>query len=225
VALTSARPVLLGLSVVTAAALSSCANGEAALPPSTEAIGAPYSVQDSVELFAGIDLDYDPLPSPTALAGRSDVVVTGTIERVQEGRDEISPANENVVPYRTIVLVLRDANAVVGSLEPATDGFVYIELPNPGQREPSAYQDGLFAGSSVVAYLVPAFDGELAEGSDVGIANAGAGRPAGQALYQPSGPQGLILQHDADPVVWPLIGEVRDGILEEALPSGELIAP
>jgi hypothetical protein len=214
----------LVLSLVMATTLSACAGGEPAVPDISEGDAASYSVRDSVELFAGLDHDYDPVPSPAALAERSAVVVTGTIERVQEGRDEVIPANEKAPPYQTIVLVLRDAEAVVGSLEDDGDDFVYVELPNPGQREPTAYEDGLFPGSNVVAYLMQAFDGVLVEGSDVAMADPAAGRPPGQALYQPTGPQALILQHGTDAVVWPLIGEKREGKLEDALPGGQLIA-
>ena len=215
----------LVLSLVMATTLSACASGEPVVGDSSEEADAPYSVQDSVEQFAGIHFDYDPLPSAAALAEQSALVVTGTIERVQEGRVEIIPGNEKAPETTTIVLVVRDARATLGALEQGSDGFVYIELPNPGQQEPSAYKDGLYAGSSVVAYLVPAFDGEHVEGTDMGIADPKAGRPDGQALYQPAGPQALILQHGSDAVVWPLIGEKRDGKLEDALPGGQLIAP
>ena len=214
----------LMLSLAIATTLSACASETPAVQDSRDEDAASYSVQDSVEQFTGIDFDYNPVPSPAALAERSDLVVTGTIERVQEGRDEIIPANEKAPPYQTIVLVLRDVQAIQGSFEQDNDGYVYIELPNPGQREPSAYEDGLFPGSNVVAYLMPAFDGVLVEGSDVAMADPEAGRPLGQALYQPTGPQALILQHGTDAVVWPLIGEKRDGSLEDALPGGELIA-
>ncbi|MBX0302026.1 hypothetical protein K2F54_18880 [Cryobacterium sp. 1639] len=219
---------------LTALALSGCAaapvaGGEPATTPSatvdaSDEASRPYSAQQSVEQFAGLDFDYDPLTSPAALAERSRLVVAGTIDRVQEGRVEIVPGNENIPGISTIVLVLRDAKAVVGSVDEGSDGLVYVELQNPGQQDPDAYQDGLREGSRVVAYLLPAFDGALVEGTDIAIAEPKAGRPVGQALYMPTGPQALILQYEDEAVVWPLIGEKRDGSLEDTLPGGELIA-
>ena len=202
-------------SLVFATAFSACANNEAT---------RPYSAQQSVEQFAGINFDYDPVDSPAALAEQSRLVVTGTIERVQEGRVELVPRNENVPGISTIVLVLNDPKVVEGGLDDGSDGLVYVELQNPGQQEPGAYQDGLRAGSSVVAYLVPSWDGVQVEGTDIAIADPMAGRPAGQALYLPAGPQALILQYENEAVVWPLLGEERDGELEDTLPGGTLIA-
>ncbi|CAN5325798.1 hypothetical protein BH09ACT5_BH09ACT5_08340 [soil metagenome] len=191
---------------------------------STERAPAPYSAQDTVEEFAGIDFDYDPLNSPAALAEESTLVVTGTIDRVQEGRVQIYPKNEKLPGASTIVLVLRDVTAVQGSLAERSDGFVYIELPNPGGRKPDAYQDGLRAGANVVAYLVPGFEGAPTKGVDVAVANPKAGRPQGQALYLPAGPQALALQYENEAVVWPLIGEELHGALADTLPGGKLIA-
>jgi len=225
---TATRTRLLGASgsVVLATLISACAAADAAPnpSPSRDTTGS-YSSQMSVEQFAGIDLDYDPLATPAALAEQSRFVVAGTVERVQEGRVQIVTANEEAAGISTIVLVLRDAKFVLGAAERNSDGFVYVELPNPGQQEPLAYQDGLRSGASVVAYLLPASDGEPADGVDTAIADAKAGRPAGQALYQPVGPQALILQFEDEAVVWPLIGEQREGKLEDTLPSGNLIAP
>jgi hypothetical protein len=215
--------VLSGCAAATVAPGEPATTPLATVGPSDEAL-PPYSAQQSVEQFAGLDYDYDPLASPAALAKRSKLVVTGTIDRVQEGRVEIIPGNENIPGVSTIVLVLRDLKAVAGSVDEDSDGLVYVELQNPGQQDPDAYQDGLREGSSVVAYLLPAFDGALVVGTDVAIADPKAGRPAGQALYMPAGPQALILQYEDEAVVWPLIGEKRDGRLEDALPGGKLIA-
>lgn len=66
---------------------------------------------------------------------------------------EIVPGNE-IPGVSTIVLVLRDPAAVVGSVDEGSDGLVYVESQNPGQLDPDAYRDGLREGSSVVAYLL-----------------------------------------------------------------------
>ncbi|MET4637703.1 hypothetical protein ABIE24_000923 [Mycetocola sp. 2940] len=211
-------------SIILMTITSACAH-DTATTLLDDAAGPPYSVRDSVDQFGGLEFDYDPFRSPAALAEKSSLVVTGTIDRVQEGRVQIVPKNENAAGVSTIVLVLRDAKEVLGSVDDGNDGFVYIELPNPGQQEPGAYSDGLRTGSDVVAYLLPASDGAPAEGVDIAIADPVAGRPDGQALYVPTAPQALILQHQDEAVVWPLIGEKRDGRIEDTLPGGKLIAP
>ncbi len=205
--------VVASISCVTV--LSACTSEETA---------TSYSTQQSVEQFVGTDFDYDPLRSPAELAKQSRLVVVGTIERVQEGRVETIPQNKSIPGVSTIVLVLRSVTAVAGEVDEGTDGFVYVELPNPGGRGTDAYRNGLRAGSSVVAYLVPASDGAPAEGVDVGIADPKAGRPDGQALYAPSGPQAIVLKYENNPLVWVLIGEEREGQLEDTLPDGNLIA-
>ena len=207
-------------SAALAATLSACTSPSVPARPQVNS----YSVQQSVEAFAGIDYDYDPAPSPAALAEQSRLVVTGTIDRVQEGRVQTIPTNDQAPEISTIVLVLGHAKPVLGSLEQDSDGFVYLELPNPGGREAKEYQDGLRAGAEVVAYLVPASDGAPAENIDSAIADSKAGRPPGQALYLPAGPQALILKYQDEALVWPLIGQQLDGRLEDTLPGGKLIA-
>ncbi|MGV8883828.1 MAG: hypothetical protein ACOH19_16900 [Rhodoglobus sp.] len=216
-------------SVALVVAMSACASDVSPSPPRppsppSGAVAEPCSLQDSLELLA-FEADYDSIASPAALAEKSLLVVTGTIERVQEGRLEIVPKNDEEPGVSTIVLVLRDVTAVQGSLEGGNDGFVYIELENPGQLEPQAYVGGLCTGSTVVAYLGVAPLGEPEKGIDRAIAEPLAGRPDGQALYRTIGHQALILQHPGEPVVWPLTGEQRDGTIEDTLPDGTLIAP
>ena len=209
-------------SIVLIAALTACTSA-ASVPTTTEA-EEPYSVRQSAEQFAGYEGDYDSISSPE-LAKLSILVATGTVERVQEGRIQIIPESPQEAGISTIVLVLRDVKAVQGNLEEGGDGFIYIELPNPGQREPEAYAEGLRTGARVVSYLYPASDGAPQKDVDTGIADPRAGRPDGQPLYIPSSPQALILQYQGEAVVWPFTGEIRDGRLEDTVPGGSLWAP
>jgi hypothetical protein len=215
--------VVVGV-IMVATSLSACASNESTRPSATAKASEPYSSEATANEFSGVDYDYDPVESPAALAGLSTLVVTGTIDRIQAGRVEAIPAGVNTPAASTIVLVLRDVKVELGQLDEGSDGFVYVELPNAGTQKPEAYEDGLPAGSSVVAYLLPAPDGAPIEGLDSAIADPKAGRPEGQALYQTANPQALIIQHDDDPVVWPLIGEKRDGQIADTLPDGELTA-
>jgi hypothetical protein len=212
------------IAIILAMALSGCARDETVAPTVTAAALEPYAAEETANEFSGIAYDYDPVESPAALADLSSLIVTGTIDRVQEGRVRTFPASEDLAGISTIVLVLRDVKVERGQLEEGNDGFVYVELPNPGGQKPEAYQDGLRADSSVVAYLLPAPDGAPIEGVDSVIADSKAGRPDGQALYQTANPQAFILQYNDDAVVWPLIGEQKEGHIEDALPAGKLTA-
>jgi hypothetical protein len=216
--------VLVG-SIIAMSTLAACAGGGDPAPTAFGTAETPYVSTQASEVFSGIDFDYEPVASPAALAGQSELVITGTIDRVQEGRVQVVPGNDAVPEISTIVLVLQDVVVASGALHGGSDGFIYVELPNPGNQKPLEYEDGLRAGSRVVAYLVPASDGAPAEGIDIAVADPGSGRPAGQVLFLPAGPQGLLVQYENEGIVWPLIGEQRRGKLVDALPGGDLIAP
>jgi len=211
--------VALVASGVLVTTISACVPVEPVEPVTT------YSAQDCADLLGVATYDYDPMPSPSALAELSQLVVTATIDRVQEGRVQIVPGSESAPVGSTMVLVLRDPRAVLGDLSEDSDGFVYVELTAPPMIEADAYQDSPCTGASIVAYLGPAADGAPVEGVDTAVAEPSAGRPAGQALYIPVGPQALILEYDSETVVWPLTGEKREGSLADTLPDGTLIAP
>lgn len=188
-------------------------------------IGSPYSVDQTLSAFEGYSADYDPRRSPDEIAENSSLVVQGKIASMRSGRTESAAGNDALAPYTTIVLVLENISAIVGTPPKGSAGRVYVELVNPGNRQPSEYDEAFPRGSDVVAYLSPAFDGVAPEGTDIEIDLPLEGRPAGQPLYQPSGPQSLIMQATPDDdVVWPLIGAHKAGKIVEALPGGSLIA-
>ena len=215
--------------VATALLLAACGAGPA---PST---GVALSVQDrercassapaaTLEPFRGPVYDYDPSRSPDELAQHSELVVSGTISAVRAGRTTVYPASSAGTEGPTsIVLVISDITAVSGQQQAGSDGNVYLELRATTHPDPASYSRALPAGASVIAYLVPASGGAPDPRTDVALANPAAGRPAGQALYLPSGPQGLAIQAAAGNVVWPLIGAQAPGCLADALPGGHLI--
>ena len=94
----------------------------------------------------------------------------------------------------SIVLVITDVTPVSGQQQEDNDGNAYVELQATKQPDPARYSRALPAGARVVAYLVPAADGAPDARTDGSLANPAAGRPAGQALYLPAGPQGLAIQ-------------------------------
>lgn len=185
---------------------------------------ASYREDDTLRAFNGLSYDYDPVDSPDELAKSSELIISGTVTGVREGRTTYAPKNDKYRGPTSIVLTVNGAQAVQGKLPSGSDGNIYIELLNPGRKAPAAYDKAFPSGSSVVAYLDPAGDGEPREGVDVAINDPRAGRPDGQALYLPASPQGLSLQVGDHDVVWPLIGVTKPGKGSDALPGGHLIA-
>lgn len=205
--------------VLGAVLLAGCA---AASAPASEP-EASYREDDTLGSFYGLSYDYDPVRSPDELAKLSDLVISGSVTGVREGRTTTFPKNDTIKGSTSIVLAVKSTQAVRGELPSGNDGNIYIELSNPGQKDPAAYDKAFPVGSSVVAYLVPAGDGQPREGVDVAIENPEAGRPDGQSLYLPANPQGLSLQVDDRDVVWPLIGAQKSGKIADAFPGGDLI--
>jgi hypothetical protein len=149
---------------------------------------ASYRAEDTLTAFSGLTTDYDPLGSPEALAAVSQVIVQGTVNGVREG-------GTTSTGVTSIVLIV-EAQKVAqgGELPQGNDGNIYLELRAGGHPDPAYYTKAFPQGAAVVAYMRPASDGLPREGIDAKIENPEAGRPAGQALYMPAGPQGLALQ-------------------------------
>lgn len=194
------------------------------LPSAATSATDSYSVDDTLGAFVGLEYDYDPVRSPDELAAQSTSIIQGTVAGVQTGRVEYVPGNDTIKGSSSIVLVVNNVRPVKGELLPGNDGNVYLELANPGQHEPSYFDEAFPQGTAVVAYLVVAGDGLPQEGVDVAIADSKAGRPEGQALFLPAGPQALAIQVDGADVVWPLIGATKPGDIAATLPGGSLIA-
>ncbi len=217
---THARLWLAAGSVAGAGLLGGMAAGVFVLPGPQQAVPqssalASYQVEDTLAAFGRMTLDYNPFHSPEEIAAASQVVVQGTVEGVRNGRTGTG--------LRSVVLILRTDRTVKGNLPPGNDGNVYLELYGANSPDPLYFSKAFPTGAAVVAYLVPAWDGAPSEGTDATIDNPKAGRPDGQALFLPAGPQGLTFQVGNHDVVWPLIGERAPGKIADTLPGGDLI--
>jgi hypothetical protein len=120
-----------------------------------------------------------------------------TIPRKSSGAVVTSVLPGAVVITR-IRRILSDVDVVVGEAQPGTGDPMYVELVNPSNMAPEDYGTALPTGTSVVAYLMPAFNGVAAPGTDIEIKQPEEGRPTGQPLIQPSGAQAFVVQ--ASPV-------------------------
>jgi hypothetical protein len=130
-------------------------------------------------MFEHYHADYNPASTPAELASWSDLVISGTIKTVREGRSGKDGS-------RTVVMVVNSDKIIKGK---ASD-TVCIELPNPGTREARVYAAAVPTNADVVLYLQ---DSAPLDKGDPNLVEPAQGRPAGTPLYQPVSPQGLIL--------------------------------
>lgn len=155
------------MTVVAAVVLSACAGA------------SPESPHDFAHLFDQYHADYEPADSPAELSSWSDLVLAGTIVKVQDGRRESDG-------YRTIVMVVDTDKVLKG---PASSR-VYVELPNPGTREASVYDAAAPKTANVLLYLE---DRAPLDKKSRTLVDPAEGRPAGTPLYQPISPQGVVI--------------------------------
>ncbi|PWJ54171.1 hypothetical protein SAMN06264364_10878 [Quadrisphaera granulorum] len=143
--------------------------------------------------------DYPPVTTPTELASEADLVAVGElVAMAPEGGGSECPDGQTA-PIPEVVMRLDRLQVVKGQQEMFT---VLVVVPREGGGAPR----GLPLGTRVLIY-------------------ASAGQSADcQDVYRVTSPQGIALQAADGQVVWPLLGQVRDGDLSQALPGGSLIA-
>jgi hypothetical protein len=140
---------------------------------------APASGAEFADLFGQYHADYTPATSPSELASWSDLVVTGTLVEVRDGRLESDG-------YRSIVMVVNADKVLKGS----TSSKVHVELPNPGTRKASVYDAAAPKGADLLLYLM---DTAPLDKESPTLVDPAEGRPAGTPLYQPVNPQGVVI--------------------------------
>ncbi|MEC5182683.1 hypothetical protein RCH12_000113 [Cryobacterium sp. MP_3.1] len=214
--------------------ITGCGHGDATAPSAAgPTMGSAPAGPSADEVFTACGspgiVDYDPIESLAVLAGDSTVVIMGEIARIQAGRDSTYTASKETSTTRSAVIVVPNVTVVHGKLDPAVNGTVYIEFASGGPDECSRIVP---AGTAIVAYLEPAWDGarsyvdEDPTSEYTEILEPDAGRPAGQPLYQASALEGLVWQLPGSAeVIWPLYLGTGPGSIREALPDGTLAGP
>jgi hypothetical protein len=227
---------MLGVSVCAGVLLAGCGRGADAAPDvAAPTVGPATSGPSAAEVFTACSppgiVDYDPIESLAILARESTVVIAGEIDRIRPGRDTTYSAPNQTSTTGSAVVVVRDVTVVAGKLEPAADASVYIEF---GSASPDQCMRTVPPGTAIVAYLEPAWDGarsyvdEYLDPTSVytEMEDPGAGRPAGQPLYQAAALEGLVWQLPGSAeVVWPLHLGTGPGSIRDALPGGTLAGP
>lgn len=143
------------------------------------------------ELFGWYRVNWNPPASTVELAHQSELVVSGTVGSVHDGRVEGYDTNSQGSP-RTLVLDLAHPTFSQGSLPKRADGHIYIEIPPTHAVYGFGLSQAIPIGTRVVAYLTLANNGS----GLTRISNWNDGRPAGKPLYQPVNPAGLLIQLD-----------------------------
>lgn len=176
---------------------------------------------DVLVAFSGISFDYDAVETGADLAEISEAELTGTVRSVSEGRAATVVGTDDVLSQSIVVEIAPD-QVFSGSDVQKLDS-VYVKLGNAGNKSASAYADALPLGAHVMAYIEPAWDGSARTGVDQELQDPDAGRPAGEPLYMLTSPQGFAIAASSDDVVWPLLGEAREGDLNDFSPAGAAV--
>ena len=137
-------------------------------------------------ICCGSNIDYAPHASPHDLAASSDLIVDGTVDRVQEGR---LWGDERESALRTVVLVVQVDTVYKGTVPHGADGRVYVELTAIQDTPAQAYDRVAPRDARVLVYLV--HDPKAAPGNPPFV-DADAGRPSGHPLWE-AAPQGLVV--------------------------------
>lgn len=209
---TNLRKLLL--SAALAAGLAACSQ------PSSDGSEANRRIEASslrslgrfLELVRHSLYDYDPVPTPSALLGQADVVVTGTIVDVKPGQ---SYADEPGGPpnHETSVLEIEVDRILAGDASIVFAGSAYLELAHPayvgdgtaaaeggesGKQVPFDHE--AFAETVPRAYGLFFLNDRTNEPYSPVILDEGAGRPAGARITAPFIQGFLIEDHDGKPV-------------------------
>ncbi|WP_091766432.1 hypothetical protein [Blastococcus aurantiacus] len=140
-----------------------------------ESASSSRSLEDFAQLFETISTDYNPMPSPQALAEYSQLVVTGRITGVIPGRD--------VGGLRTVTFVVRVDDEVTEAAKPAV---VHVEMDIPFNLPANEVARHVPRDMQVAYFLV-----EAPTADEIPIVDERAGRPPGMPLYIPVSPQGF----------------------------------
>ena len=179
------------LAAVAVGMLGGCYLSVSTAAPDVSQESARYTLQERVmhAMYGYYQVHWDPAASTVDLAQQSELVVTGRVRALGEGRVQASDANSQGSP-RSQIVAISPARIVDGSLPERSDGTVYVEIPPPHPIDGMGFGDAIPVGSTVVLYLSAAANGS----GLTRISNWNAGRPTGQPLYQPVSPQGFAIR-------------------------------
>jgi hypothetical protein len=186
---------LLALSCA-ALALAACENTS---EPSRIEEDPPLNVRNDGDFYAllrRVDLAQKAFESKQQMVAASDVVVTGTVVAVEDGRTLGGQPGD---PGALHTLVARVQ--VVGASKGTVGSYVYVELPRSMANSVDDYRARL-PNHTMTLYLVT--HQRLGQPKTVGA--VGRGLPAGETLYGLTSRQGMSIEHDGQ-VHFPLVNQ------------------
>jgi hypothetical protein len=182
-------------------------------PTSSAPQAGTGSVSEFAALFGSYAADYEPERTPAALADKSLLVVEGRIARIDKGRTFGTSASDPAASS-SIVMALNVQRVLHGTMPAGAGGTVYVELPAPRAKQAAVFDRAAPKSSDVVLYLIAA-----ATKADTPLVNPDAGRPAGQSLFQPTNPQGFVIDAGGTVVQVLEISEIKGASLAQFLPG------
>lgn len=204
--------------------LASAAIGTAALlivgcsAPSTVST-EPLRDHPAVSLYEGYHADYIAFETPAELAEFAELAIAGEIASVDAGRTW-GFVDDDLPDTQSVVVAVQNPRVVGGADAEMTPAVVYVELQNFAGVPLSEFQDALPTGAPVAFYLSAGAE----RGDAPDLQDPEAGRPIGEPIYVPVGPQGFAVELAAEGVVaWPMATQVEAGEISDALPGGAML--
>lgn len=148
------------------------------------------------EPTSGSASSYIPVKGPSELTKHSDVVIRGSTGEAQEGR-VFGTSRKDPAANFTMVFPVKIDSIEAGRLDPAVQDTVYMEMFVAGSPLRGKFAAGL-SNRTGLFYLYRKPD----KSPPGEIANAEAGRPAGQPMYGPTSPEGTFIETQNGGGVW-----------------------
>jgi hypothetical protein len=176
---------------------------------------ASAEVQDVLGLFAGTTVDFDLMPSPSALLKTSKISVRAEILGANWGRTWFlmgpdMPSTRTIMLQASVLEVFKGNDVEVGDV-------VYFENWVSDGVTPESFGEVL-KGREAALFLSPA----TADNNNGDLPNPSEGAPAGTTIWN-TGPQGFVVSAGESQIVWPRLGDFANGTITDALPGGTLI--
>ncbi|MFK0403142.1 hypothetical protein ACIQTT_12480 [Microbacterium sp. NPDC090225] len=188
--------------------------------PATASTGTSATSSDAMRALAdGTSYDFIPHHSNEELAETADVVVSGSVVKIQPG-PTYGRFDDDFSDMETVVVTITASTVAKGDI--AEGAELNVVLYTSAHSDLDAWNAALPEGTGVAVYLTKMSSERPAVPEDSGIDAEGLEAFEGIDLYA-TGPQGFAVQTEGNTILWPWTDVTRDGSINEALPGGSAV--
>lgn len=184
---------------------------------SSAALSPSSSAKEILSMYKGTSGDVQIADDPDKLTAITDLILEGEIVGFSRGRHWLF-GGEGTEPVVSTIMEVKVSKIFKGA-DLVTSGTVYVE--HFLSYDMSVNLNELNA--SLAGYNCGLFLIEAAGADHDALLDPEAGRPAGQKLWIAGGQTFAVQDKTNNQVVWPALGEVVTGKLEDAMPGGSLV--